>query len=48
MSEAIPLVERQLELVRTRQERLVEFSNELSDKLDSLRKRQRELKRGGT
>jgi DNA-binding transcriptional MerR regulator len=47
VSEAIPLVERQLELVRTRQQRLVEFSDELSDKLDSLRKRQRKLKRGG-
>ena len=48
VSEAIPLVEHQLELVRTRQQRLVEFSNELSDKLSLLRKRQRELKRGGT
>jgi DNA-binding transcriptional MerR regulator len=41
---AIPLVERQLELVRTRQQRLAEFSDELSDKLRSLRKRQRELR----
>jgi hypothetical protein len=41
---AIPLVERQLELVRTRQQRLAEFSDELSGKLRSLRKRQRELR----
>jgi DNA-binding transcriptional MerR regulator len=40
---AIPLVERQLELVRTRQQRLAEFSDELSDKLRTLRKRRREL-----
>jgi DNA-binding transcriptional MerR regulator len=44
---AIPLVERQLELVRARQERLSEFAGELSEKLRSLRKRQAELKRGG-
>jgi MerR family transcriptional regulator, repressor of the yfmOP operon len=44
---AIPLVERQLELVRTRQDRLSEFAGELSEKLRSLRKRQAELKRGG-
>jgi hypothetical protein len=37
-------VERQLELVRARQQRLAEFSDELSDKLRSLRKRQRELR----
>src|SRR6266700_2295751 len=43
---AIPLVERQLELVRTRQDRLSEFAGELSEKLRSLRKRQAELKRG--
>jgi MerR family transcriptional regulator, repressor of the yfmOP operon len=42
---AIPLVERQLELVRTRQQRLAEFSDELSDKLRTLRKRERELER---
>jgi len=42
---AIPLVERQLELVRTRQQRLAEFSDELSDKLRTLRKRRRELER---
>ena len=44
---AIPLVERQLELVRARQDRLSEFARELSEKLRSLRKRQAELKRGG-
>jgi MerR family transcriptional regulator, repressor of the yfmOP operon len=42
---AIPLVERQLELVRTRQQRLAEFSDELSEKLQTLRKRERELER---
>jgi DNA-binding transcriptional MerR regulator len=44
---AIPLVERQLELVRARQDRLSDFAGELSEKLRSLRKRQSELKRGG-
>jgi MerR family transcriptional regulator, repressor of the yfmOP operon len=44
---AIPLVERQLELVRTRQDRLSEFAGELSEKVRRLRKRQAELKRGG-
>jgi MerR family transcriptional regulator, repressor of the yfmOP operon len=44
---AIPLVERQLELVRARQDRLSEFAGELSEKLRRLRKRQAELKRGG-
>ena len=44
---AIPLVERQFELVRARQDRLSEFAGELSEKLRSLRKRQAELKRGG-
>jgi DNA-binding transcriptional MerR regulator len=42
---AIPLVERQLELVRSRQDRLSEFAGELSEKLCSLRKRQAELER---
>jgi MerR family transcriptional regulator, repressor of the yfmOP operon len=42
---AIPLVERQLELVRARQQRLGEFSDELSDKLRRLRKRRTELER---
>jgi len=45
VEEAIPLVERQLELVRSRQQRLIEFSDELSDKLRVLRKRRRELER---
>jgi DNA-binding transcriptional MerR regulator len=44
---AIPLVERQLELVRARQDRLSEFAGELSEKLRSLRNRRAELKRGG-
>lgn len=42
---AIPLVERQLELVRARQDRLAEFADELTEKLRRLRKRQTELKR---
>ena len=42
---AIPLVERQLELVRARQDRLSEFAGELSEKLRRLRKRQAELGR---
>jgi MerR family transcriptional regulator, repressor of the yfmOP operon len=42
---AIPLVERQLELVRARQDRLSEFAGELSEKLLRLRKRQTELGR---
>jgi MerR family transcriptional regulator, repressor of the yfmOP operon len=42
---AIPLVERQLELVGARQDRLSEFAAELSEKLRSLRKRQAELGR---
>ena len=40
---AIPLVERQLELVHARRLRLAEFEDELSKKLLSLRKRQDEL-----
>ncbi|HEV2592261.1 MAG TPA: MerR family transcriptional regulator [Gaiellaceae bacterium] len=40
---AIPLVERQLELVRSRQERLSEFADELSGKLKSLKSRRKEL-----
>ncbi len=35
----IPLVERQLELVRARQQRLADFAAELAEKLDSLRHR---------
>jgi DNA-binding transcriptional MerR regulator len=42
---AIPLVERQLELVRTRQQKLAEFSAELSEKLSSLHERRAELER---
>ena len=42
---AVPLVERQLELVRTRRQRLSEFEDELSEKLLSLRERQDELQR---
>jgi DNA-binding transcriptional MerR regulator len=42
---AIPLVERQLELVRARQDRLSEFAGELSEKLRRLRRRQAELAR---
>jgi MerR family transcriptional regulator, repressor of the yfmOP operon len=47
---AIPVVERQLELVRGRQQRLSEFAEELSQKLRSLHDRRAELepKRGGT
>jgi MerR family transcriptional regulator, repressor of the yfmOP operon len=41
---AIPLVERQLELVRARQERLEEFARERTEKLRSLRMRLAELK----
>ena len=42
---AIPLVERQLELVRGRQQRLAEFAQELEEKLRTLGVRRRELKR---
>jgi MerR family transcriptional regulator, repressor of the yfmOP operon len=42
---AIPLVERQLELVRTRQDRLSEFAGDLSEKLRRLKQRQTELGR---
>jgi DNA-binding transcriptional MerR regulator len=47
---AIPVVERQLELVRGRQQRLSEFAEELKQKLRSLHDRRAELepKRGGT
>ena len=40
---AIPLTERQLELVRARLQRLSEFADELTDKLRSLHERQAEL-----
>ncbi|HEY3182798.1 MAG TPA: hypothetical protein VGJ77_08195 [Gaiellaceae bacterium] len=39
------MIERQLELVRGRRQRLSEFADELSEKLRSLRKRQAELER---
>jgi MerR family transcriptional regulator, repressor of the yfmOP operon len=42
---AIPLVERQLELVRARQDRLSDFAGELSEKLRRLKKRQTGLGR---
>jgi len=42
---AIPLVERQLELVRGRQQRLSEFADQLSEKLRSLHERRGELGR---
>ena len=42
---AIPLVERQLELVRGRQQRLSEFAEQLSEKLRSLHERRGELGR---
>jgi MerR family transcriptional regulator, repressor of the yfmOP operon len=47
---AIPLAERQLELVRARQQRLGEFADELAEKLQLMRERQAELeqRRGGT
>jgi DNA-binding transcriptional MerR regulator len=42
---AIPLVERQLELVQGRQQRLSEFADELSERLRSLHNRQAEFGR---
>jgi MerR family transcriptional regulator, repressor of the yfmOP operon len=42
---AIPLIERQLELVRGRQRRLSDFADELSAKLRSLHDRRAELER---
>jgi DNA-binding transcriptional MerR regulator len=43
VEEAIPLVERQLELVNSRQERLAAFSAELKGKLGRLRRHRRKL-----
>lgn len=43
VEEAIPYVERQLELVRARRSTLDEFARELEDKLRGLRRRQRRL-----
>jgi DNA-binding transcriptional MerR regulator len=40
---AIPLVARQLELVQARQQKLTDFTDQLSEKLRSLHKRQAEL-----
>ncbi|HKD95524.1 MAG TPA: MerR family transcriptional regulator [Gaiellaceae bacterium] len=45
VEEAIPHVERQLALVRSRQQTLAEFADELQDKLARLRRRRRELSR---
>jgi DNA-binding transcriptional MerR regulator len=47
---AISLAERQLALVRAREERLAEFANELAERLRSIRERRTELERkqGGT
>jgi len=42
---AVPVIERQLELVRGRQQRLAEFADELAEKLHSLHERQAELER---
>jgi MerR family transcriptional regulator, repressor of the yfmOP operon len=43
VKEAIPVIERQLELVRRRQQKLAEFADDLSAKLRSLHLRQAEL-----
>jgi DNA-binding transcriptional MerR regulator len=50
VAEAISLTERQLELVRARQQRLSEFAAELAEKLRSIHERRAELeqRRGGT
>ena len=40
---AIPLVEQQLELVRSRQDKLAAFADELQEKLASLKRRREEL-----
>jgi MerR family transcriptional regulator, repressor of the yfmOP operon len=45
VEEAIPHVERQLALVRSRQATLAEFADELEAKLSRLRRRRRELSR---
>jgi DNA-binding transcriptional MerR regulator len=42
---AMPLIERQLSLVRARQQRLSEFADELSEKLRSVQELQAELER---
>lgn len=43
VTEATPLVERQLELVLARQQRLAEFADELTEKLRSLHEQRSEL-----
>jgi MerR family transcriptional regulator, repressor of the yfmOP operon len=43
VEEAIPLVERQLELLTARQETLAAFATELKDKLARLKRRRRDL-----
>jgi DNA-binding transcriptional MerR regulator len=43
IDDAIPLVERQLELVAARQEKLAAFADELETKLKSMKRRRREL-----
>jgi DNA-binding transcriptional MerR regulator len=45
VEEAVPHVERQLALVRSRQATLAEFADELEAKLSRLRRRRRELSR---
>jgi DNA-binding transcriptional MerR regulator len=45
VDDAIPVVERQLELVAARQEKLAAFADELATKLKSLKRRRRELAR---
>jgi MerR family transcriptional regulator, repressor of the yfmOP operon len=44
LDQAVALVERQLELVRGRQEKLADFAGELKAKRDSLNRRRRELR----
>jgi MerR family transcriptional regulator, repressor of the yfmOP operon len=43
---AIPLIERQLKLVQTRQRRLSDFGKELSSRLETLRRRLEEFQEG--
>jgi DNA-binding transcriptional MerR regulator len=42
---AIPLVERQLDLVRTRQQKLADFADELTERMRLLHRRQAQLRR---
>ena len=46
LNDAMPLVERQLELVRHRREKLDGFASELTDKLELMRRRAAELRTG--